>query len=264
MISVEALKGAHERVVNALCGNKVVFHHVPKCGGTSVGRAIRLRYLPSQVTVLPEASYRALELVEGSHQGRDFPTKLHHFREQAFAYHMICGVRCVSAHVPFSEAVFDRFHNEYNFITILREPVSRYISHYFFSYGRKAHAGISESLPEFIETDRGAQHGAMFVYYFSGLEPSHDMRSAEAIERARNNLRKFDVVGLLEDLPRFQERLGDVLDIRVKIGHENKGRADGSTKRTIITPELRRRIEELCCPDIEIYELARSLASRPA
>ena len=59
MISVAKL--AHNKLLNVFVPQRVVFHHVPKCGGTSVGRALRKRYLLSQSTVTPESSFRAFE-----------------------------------------------------------------------------------------------------------------------------------------------------------------------------------------------------------
>ena len=44
--------------------NRIVFHHAPRCGGTSVGRAIRKRFLLSQATVLPEATCRTEEILD--------------------------------------------------------------------------------------------------------------------------------------------------------------------------------------------------------
>ena len=40
MGTIDIAKGALQRARNSLLPAPVVFHHVPKCGGTSVGRAI--------------------------------------------------------------------------------------------------------------------------------------------------------------------------------------------------------------------------------
>jgi hypothetical protein len=62
---IDRLKALQPRVLDRLTPQRVVFHHVPKCGGTSVGRALRKRYLLSQATVTPEASFRAFEAFTG-------------------------------------------------------------------------------------------------------------------------------------------------------------------------------------------------------
>ena len=60
--------------------NRIVFHHVPKCGGTSVGRAIRKRFLLSQATVLPEATYRAEEMLDPSANAADLLARAEELR----------------------------------------------------------------------------------------------------------------------------------------------------------------------------------------
>lgn len=261
MGSVTLLKQAHARLVNAVCRQKVVFHHVPKCGGTSIARAFRMRYLPSQATVLPEQSYRALELFEGSDQEPGFLDRVYTLRQQMFIYHLMNGVKCITAHVHFSNAAFDRFCNDYKFVSVLREPVSRYISHYFYSFGKDAHGGIHKPIEEFVESERGRDFGAEYVFYFADLPPGADLHAREAIERAKANIARLHVVGLLENLPKFGDDVSDALGVRVRFGHENKGRVDSRTKQRVISAEVKDRIQELCQPDTELYEFARSLTS---
>ena len=55
---LDRAKSLRAEAVERLLPQKFVFHHVPKCGGTSVGRALRKRYLLSQATVTPESSFR--------------------------------------------------------------------------------------------------------------------------------------------------------------------------------------------------------------
>ena len=49
-------------------------------------------------------------------------------------YMLYSDVRCVAAHIPFSDASFDRFAGSYAFVTLLRHPVDRFISNYLWSH----------------------------------------------------------------------------------------------------------------------------------
>ena len=126
MGTIDIAKGALQRARDSLLPAPVVFHHVPKCGGTSVGRAIRRRYLLSQATVKPEESYRAFAAFTGRSDRDAMLRDVLDLREQMMLYHLFDGVRCLSLHVRFSEAAFDRFGERYRFVTLLRDPVDHF------------------------------------------------------------------------------------------------------------------------------------------
>nr|WP_281271246.1 sulfotransferase family 2 domain-containing protein [Jannaschia seohaensis] len=237
---------------------RFVFHHVPKCGGTSVGRALRKRYLLSQATVVPESSFRAFEAFTGRSDRERMLVDVLDLREQMLLYLMYEDVRCISLHVRFSEVAYDRFRERYKFITILRDPAARFLSHYNWSFDKpNAHARIEEPLEEFLTTDRARQMGASYSEFFSGLPSDADFGSAEAIERAVLNLKKFSAVGRLDDLDGFRAQLRDRLGIRVRIGHENRG-GKGRSSLTLsdLAPETKAEIQRICAPDIAVYERA--------
>ena len=249
------------RLAERLSGHPVVFIHVPKCGGTSLGRAIRTRYLLSQQTIGPEESYRAVaslrpDLAPGS---PDLFAAVHMFRQEILLYLLHGGTRCVSAHVPFTLAAHRQFSGRYKFVTLLRDPVKRYISHYFYSYGRDAHAGIHEPLESFIESPRGKAYGALYSEFYSGLPAGSDFTAATAIDQAKANLDAcFSVIGFLDDLPGMTQKLADELGISIKIGHANKATTPKAERRQAITPEIEARIRDICAPDIDIYTHARN------
>lgn len=241
-----------------LLGHPVVFHHVPKCAGTSVARALRMRYLPSQQGVSSGPSFYAAKAFSPAQETLQLWPEVLDLREQILLYHLNCGVRCIAAHVRFSERAYEQFGHRYKFITILREPVSRYISHYFWDLdGPEEWARISVGLDEFVETEQGRRYGLLFGENFSGLPSDSDFGSEQAVEAAKRNLDKFAAIGFLEDMPAFERKLKAELGIGISIRHENKGKAPDQTKKRVVTPEVRRRIEELCASDIEIYRYAR-------
>lgn len=252
---VDQAKQTLSAVNDKVMPQRVVYHHVPKCGGTSVGRALRKRFLLSQGTVVPEASYRAFEAFTGREDRQQMLVDVLDLREQMMMYLMFEDVRCVSLHVRFSDTAYDLFKERYKFVTILREPVSRFVSHYFWSYGKPhAHARIEEEFPAFLETDRAKRLGATYSEYFCGLPKDEDITSDKAVAAAIANLKRMDVVGRLDDLPDFERQLKEQLKVRVRIGHENKMKQPKSKKRDIVTPELMEKVKELCAPDIAIWE----------
>jgi hypothetical protein len=255
MSIVDIAKKFHGKLIDVVVPQKVVFHHVPKCGGTSVSRALRWRYLLSQGTVTPEASFRAFEAFTGRIDREKMLVDVLDLREQMFLYLLFEGISCASLHVRYSEHAHKLFHDQYKFITTLREPVSRFISHYFWSYGKQgAHGRIEEPIEEFIKTDRAKRFGATYSIYFSGLPATADFTSQEAVQAAIANLKKFDVVGKLDNLSLFSENIKKELGVRIRIGHENRSRRSSSEVKRSISPEVLEKINELCQPDIQVWE----------
>lgn len=86
--------------------------------------------------------------------------------------------------------------------------------------------------------------------------------ASSLVERAKTNLQLFSAVGVTENMADFEQRLQKLLGIRLRIGHANRSRVSDRERRETITPDVRRKIEELSAPNIEIYEFAkRHLAS---
>ena len=226
MGAVDWAKAVRRSAADAVIPQRFVFHHIPKCGGTSVGRALRRRCLLSQATISPEASYRAFELFSTRNDREQMLIDVLDFREQMLLYLMFEDVRGISAHVRFSEHAYDKFSGRYKFITVLRHPVERFISNYFWSAGKpEAHGRIEEDLGAFLETDRARRLGATLVEYLCGLPKEVAPHSDEAVAAAAGNLAKFDVVGDIADVADLELKLREALGFRVSIGHENKGRA---------------------------------------
>lgn len=254
----DRVKALRSRLLDRALPQRFVFHHVPKCGGTSVGRALRRRYILSQATIHPEASFRAFEAFSGREDTEQMLIDVLDLREQMLLYLMYTDIRCISAHVRFSEIAHARFGERYKFVTILREPVSRFVSHYNWSHGRPgAHAAIQAGFDSFLDTPRAARLGASYVEYFAGLPKSGDLRSQAGIDQAIANLRRFDVVGRLDDIGGFQRAVRRALGVRVRIRHENRARTGADAVRLNgLTPAQRRKVEALCAPDIEIWRNA--------
>lgn len=251
---VTNLERFHSRTVDYLHPVRVVFHHVPKCGGTSVGRALRLRYLLSQETILPEASFRAFAAFSNPPDHEQALVDVLDLREQMLLYLLFQDVRCISAHVRFSNVAYRMFHDRYRFITILREPVSRFLSHYRWNLRNPDdHAHLDLPFEEFLEGPRAQRLGALYVEYFSGLPIDADIRSDEAIALAIKNLRAFDVVGRLDRLDEFKAKIREKLGVRLNIGHENENKSNSLGELSDLSPRVKDRLMELCAPDIAVW-----------
>jgi hypothetical protein len=251
---IDRAKVIQRHITDVTTPHRVVFHHMPKCGGTSVSRAIRKRYLVSQSSILVPEAYKGIKALHPEYEHKVLREQLEDFNRKYFLYLLYQDVRCIAAHVTFSENAYNLFKEKYKFVTVLREPVSRFISHYFYNAARpQGFDHITDSFEDFLKSERARQMGASYAIFYGDLSEKDDPTSDAAVQRAQDNLKLFDVVGLLNDLESFEAGLKRELGVTFKIGHDNKMRQPNSAKREVVTPELKQKVIELCAPDLAIW-----------
>lgn len=261
-MSLTVLKRTYRKACEVLYPNGVAFVHVPKCAGSSVSRAFRVRFLASQTKIEESGVYEAggllaLALKDNAGLcGRELPLEatVHALKRAMFAYYLSENVKFVQGHVHFDRRTYETVERTHKFITLLRDPVERYLSQYYYDYGRPNKNHISDDLETFVDTPHGIDTGRVFLDYFGETHRSGHSES-EYVERAKENLDLFAVVGFLDDLDAFRWMIADQLGINMRFGHVNKG----SKQRSSLSGSLDEKIRHRCAVDIEIYEYAKSM-----
>jgi Galactose-3-O-sulfotransferase len=153
----------------------------------------------------------------------------------------------------------DLLPRDTRYVTVLREPVERTLSHYAYLVARR-----DPSLPELEEclSDprffRDNVQTRMIVSWRSPFEPL----PVDALEQAKEHLeRRFAFVGITESLDEFiaflTTSLGwpSRLPMRVRVSEDRANRSDIPTATV-------RTIERLNALDAELHEFARGLQQR--
>jgi hypothetical protein len=237
---------------------RIVFLHVPKCGGNSVRRALAELYgwpLPKSrrrwFHDAPRRSERAAALL-----GRP----VEDLRDDLLRYQLCDGhVRLVTGHFRWPDALRDQFP-DVSFVSLLREPVSHLLSVYYFQReerGQAAHKRETADLPQFLESDRARRAGAMYVRLFGAPAGADQMLAPDVLQRARQRLASVEVLGVLEDLPAFAQAFERRFGRRLRIPHLNAGRLRPAREREDVTDELRARMAEVVRPNQELYDFVR-------
>jgi hypothetical protein len=234
--------------------SRIVFIHVAKCGGTSLVRAIADCFKPwrstqrGSVVELGEHALREAAGAAGIEHGAA--------RKALLAYHLAATkARLVAGHYRYSRAVFERYHHDWSFVTMLRQPVARWYSNYYFNASRPPddQFHIGAPIEEFIETERATLLGTELVRSFADLEDDREATSSAGVSRAIEHLRHFTLVGTLEDLPAFTRAFGETFGCSLDIPRLNVTPADARKPRAEVAPEVAKRVRELCDPDLRVF-----------
>lgn len=255
---MKGLRKIRRTALDSLCGHRVVFHHVPKCGGTSIERSLRIRYGISYATFPLRSQYNAIEALRPDFGIEDIDLHSAWIREVQFLDYLYQDIRCIAGHIYFSSSAYKIFSDKYYFVTTLRDPVDFFVSFYLqMFHSDEKRWKIDYALESFLDTPLAELFGTFYALYFSELPQNQLVSNNQAAQLSINNLRKFTLVGFLEDMSKFKRRLSEILGVRLWVGHANKSNAKQDDKDDIITPSIRRKIEALSAVNFEIYETAK-------
>lgn len=214
---------------------RVVFVHIPKCGGSTVYGLFAGRYPPTRtLSVDRDSEIAAL---------RAMPDEI------AGALYFVGGHG--------RRADFARFEGgERLFVTVLREPVARLESTWrYLARNPFLHDGPADALASldryvaFLERRAGRRANVQCRYVSGGT------RARPAIEALR---RDFDLVGVTERLPTFVAALTEAASVPADgIVSYN---VDRTSTRAPVPDGLRARIEKLCADDVALYRAALEIA----
>lgn len=218
-------------------GRGIIMIHPPKCGGTSVAQSIKLKAWYSTFDLNNAASIRCHERLQEVSQELA-GVSLDNFRRSLAIYATTLRKRFVYGHFSYDQGFFEHLHADYDFITVLRDPVSRFISQYYFT--KK-----TMPLDAFLETDQAKRWASDYTNRFSDNHTRENPDDAR--QSAIANLNKFRVVGKLENLPRLQSEFKSAFGRSIKVPNFNQG------SYSKLSAELTGQVADLCKDDVAVY-----------
>ena len=174
---------------------KICFDHLPKCGGTSFKEYLRGNYPERKIFTI---------------NGLDPITSIAHFQSlsqiERYSYDLIQG--------HLANQLFGYINPTCLKVTIIRDPIERIISYYNFARSNEQHylfTKIKEldlDLVDFVKSGLTSEVQNWYTCHFSGLSMVEVNTNPEAsVQKALAGLKQYDIVGLLDDLPLFLNKL---------------------------------------------------------
>ena len=213
---------------------KILFVHVPKCGGTSLDALIKKQIRINRFRIDASASFKTAERIE---------EEVESVRHVLLNYAVFNGYKYITGHCYMHKP--EQF-DEYKIITVLRDPVTRFVSHYLYNRYKtdSEHDAIKLDFEDFLNSDSAINYGDSYCRYFSANRTVIDSIST---------LKKFSYVGILENLTPITSYISEELNVKGKIKKQNKNPTKSDTKSQEILSKYKDEISKLCCDDIEIY-----------
>ena len=186
----------------------ILFDHLPKCGGSSLNTYLEAHY-PMRKTF----SINGLNPRASVEQFRRLP------QSRRYGYDLVNG--------HLANALLDYVHPDCLKITMLREPVDRIISHYYYVRRTASHylhekvTANTMGLADYAASDLSEELRNWYTTHFSGLTAAEAEQDPEtAVNMALDVvLNHFDLVGFVDTFSSFT----DALRARAGLRHAYRG-----------------------------------------
>jgi hypothetical protein len=228
-------------------GDVLMFVHIPKAAGMTLYRIIERQY-----------SSRAVFFIDGQRVAEDAQRFLALSEAERGRY------RCIVGHLHYG--LHEYLTTPMRYITILREPLDRLVSHYYYAKStptNRLHGWIKSEnvdLEKYVLEGLPANGQTRMICGFTRENRlRYEDPNVDILGLAKANLReRFAAFGLAERFDEsmllFQKALGwrNVYYVKVNVTGDRPARDQ-------VSPPVRKAIESYCALDFELYEYARTL-----
>ena len=229
-----------------LAARPVLFFHIPKCGGSTVTGYLHQQYQPKQIFQI---------------DGQNPKQSIDEF--QALSDAIRSKYRLVIGHA--AHHLLDYVGDDWISMTVLRDPIDRVVSHYYYACRDERHylnrkirdesIGLLEYVsrpltPEVQNYHIGILTGRSFDEVMSAPQESIDMAFEFLVQR-------FQIVGFLDELSDAMSRVKKIARFHSEFENNRANKTEGRPKLKQIDPNVLREITALNELDVQLFSRLR-------
>lgn len=240
---------------------KIFFCHVPKCAGVSLSKAIYASVYPSVLKGTKFASH--IDLKSSRVSAELLGIEMMTARESQLISHLDNPhMLYTNGHCIARPSVVSKYYKDWHFLTILRDPIDRYISEYVYNRFKQSEWLKNDTdIEEYLTTPTGISAGMTYAKYFSGMTVEQILADKQsAIDASVANLRQFAVAGTLDDMDGWKQKFDATFNTNIKVASKNKSPNQDASVNILNNPALMEQIRTLCEVDIAIYDQVKSVS----
>jgi hypothetical protein len=167
----------------------------------------------------------------------------------------------ISGHHGFSPIAYDHFAEQYAFFTILRDPVERFLSEYFYNRTKDSeHFSIDIDLDQYLNTQRAKYSAETYLRYLGTPRAGYADNPDFSVMAAKENLARIDILGFVDDMKGVIQQLELYTGRTLSLHHLNENPSKSYEKK--VSPAQLVQIKSMCEADIEIYNIALGLKKK--
>lgn len=259
-----------------------VFVHVPKSGGISIDLAMRAQFAKANQPRFSREGAIAMSLATYNQDIINLDSIAqfsdHHAQQLngLLAYHLAQNWQYISGHVSTNQHIIKQYSKQYSFITVLREPVSRFVSNYIYN---KLTNSLPIMAPNNLNSDnliaevnsildhrRGWQMANVMSMCITGRFAKNETDAEHMQTEFSKNLESYKVVGFLNNLDSFSQQIKSLSNKQINIGShnttdsfldENKQQIKNTLQSYFNEPAVNTKLKNLCRFDIQNYQRAK-------
>lgn len=172
------------------------------------------------------------------------------------------GAKAASGHVLYHPGVQEQYAETHYFITILRDPVDRFVSQYFFNKKDSPYVTSPGDVTEEELAKEGEAWGSALAFFLGGgrslfTAADDETSTATLVAEAKTAVERLSVVGFVDRMDMFQRALAEVVGIDLRIGRRNTAKPRSAESAEM--QRVRELAQTYCAPDREVYEHARKV-----
>ena len=243
--SLEELNKELRYLFSTRRSKKILFDHIPKCGGSSLNRYLEEHYPRRKIF--------------NTNGAASIDRFINYPQSKRYEYDLIKG--------HLANKLIDYAHPECLKITILREPIDRLISHYFFAkrspehylYSKIHESGIS--LEDYVTLGISTELRNWYTTHFSGLNIADAERDPQqsvnlAIEVL---LSRYDIIGFLDEFSSFTDQLQNQAQLRLNYQNKKINVTQGRISVSAVQESTINKFKKINHLDIAMYQKLEKL-----